>query len=413
MATPITYQDKQTGDSVPASEFNQIKAAVNGNISDTETAQETADNAISQLANKVDKSGTDRLITQTEATKLANLSEHFVGRYASLNALNTAKPTGVDGQYAVVDASGSDAVEYIWDSTDNKWVQGSPGKVTSVNSKTGAVSLVIADIPNLQAELDSKTGNIIAVSRTGGVVQFDRNTEYNSKAQPYSGQITFDTTTVGAVVNAVAWFYFSGSDLVGSLPAIASANIINLGAFIPGATNLLRLQYKSSTEVVVVIFSSNQTAIAGSTQRKRFNQNYANPSATTTPIQGSPTTTLKSNSTYHFKLFVRYGCSGTGGGQFGFQYPSDAFLDAGGITPTTATTAFTSLVFITSTTAPGAVTGTVGGSRASANHYMTIEGDITTVTGGDFYLIFKAATAGQIVTIYSTSILELYEVSAV
>lgn len=50
--------------------------------------------------------------------------EHFLGKYISLAALETAHPTGTDGDYSIVDpGAGVEAVEYIWDAEEG-WVAG-------------------------------------------------------------------------------------------------------------------------------------------------------------------------------------------------------------------------------------------------------------------------------------------------
>lgn len=57
--------------------------------------------------------------------------QHFKGKYISLAALQTAFPTGVDGNYALVDAgSGNDAKQYIWDAQEG-WVLSSGGAASS------------------------------------------------------------------------------------------------------------------------------------------------------------------------------------------------------------------------------------------------------------------------------------------
>lgn len=63
----------------------------------------------SALANKLDASA---------------YMQHYRGKFVSLVALETAIPTGSDGDYAIVDTgAGNDAVYYIWDVQDG-WVSG-------------------------------------------------------------------------------------------------------------------------------------------------------------------------------------------------------------------------------------------------------------------------------------------------
>jgi hypothetical protein len=136
-----------------------------GNIVTETTRAEAAE------TNKVDKvtgyglSSND--YTSAEKTKLAGLSNYFVGVFASAAALSTAHPAGLDGQYAVVESTGSDAVEYVWDTANNLWVKGGTGSVTSVNSQTGAVSLSTDNIGEGSANLYFTAARVIASVLTG------------------------------------------------------------------------------------------------------------------------------------------------------------------------------------------------------------------------------------------------------
>lgn len=112
-------------------------------ISDVENLEETLD-ALSnggvdlsdyatktELATKVDKNGTDRLITQTEAAKLAGINEHWRGSYQTLTALKTAVPVANPGDEATIDAGvGTQAQKAIWDDTDQDWYISSGTPVT-------------------------------------------------------------------------------------------------------------------------------------------------------------------------------------------------------------------------------------------------------------------------------------------
>lgn len=73
---------------------------------------------------------------------IADYNEYFKGKYSSLIALQTAYPAANDGDYAIVDiGSGTDAVEYIWD-TDEGWVQGgSAGASTTDALPEGSTNL--------------------------------------------------------------------------------------------------------------------------------------------------------------------------------------------------------------------------------------------------------------------------------
>lgn len=64
------------------------------------------------------------VFTDAEKSKLSTLSEHFLGTYVSLAALQTAHPTANAGDYARVDGGvGEDVNEYIWDIDDVAWIK--------------------------------------------------------------------------------------------------------------------------------------------------------------------------------------------------------------------------------------------------------------------------------------------------
>jgi energy-converting hydrogenase Eha subunit B len=99
-------------------------SAVNSGI--TTKVDDLATTVASNLSNKVDKIAGKGLSTNdfstAEKTKLAGLeSSHFKGEFVNLAALNNV--TGVAGDYAYVDlGTGQDVTTYIWDTTDNKWI---------------------------------------------------------------------------------------------------------------------------------------------------------------------------------------------------------------------------------------------------------------------------------------------------
>lgn len=64
---------------------------------------------------------------------------HNLGWFADLTALQTAYPTADDGDYAIL---GSTDTVWVWDSDTTAWVDtDTKGQVTSVNNKTGAVTV--------------------------------------------------------------------------------------------------------------------------------------------------------------------------------------------------------------------------------------------------------------------------------
>jgi hypothetical protein len=115
-------------------------AVILGNPEDNIALAASLDNKVDKIAGK---QLSDENYTSLEKTKLANLSEHYVGYFATLASLQASFPTGLPGQYATVDAGvGVDADQYVWDNTDTNWVLVTgPGNVLSVNGQVGPVSL--------------------------------------------------------------------------------------------------------------------------------------------------------------------------------------------------------------------------------------------------------------------------------
>ncbi|OCX52657.1 hypothetical protein BEL04_14520 [Mucilaginibacter sp. PPCGB 2223] len=61
-----------------------------------------------------------KLATTANVATAVAAANHYRGKYASLSALQTAIPTGADGDYAIVTGSPNDQ-EYIWDSDHTAW----------------------------------------------------------------------------------------------------------------------------------------------------------------------------------------------------------------------------------------------------------------------------------------------------
>lgn len=69
---------------------------------------------------------------------------HNKGWYATLSELQTAYPTAEAGDWAIVGAT--DTV-WIWDTDNTEWVDSDQkGQVTSVNNRTGAVT--VSEVPS-------------------------------------------------------------------------------------------------------------------------------------------------------------------------------------------------------------------------------------------------------------------------
>lgn len=96
---------------------------------------------------------------------------HNLGYYADLTALQTAHPTGSDGDFAIL---GSTDTIWVWDSGTSAWKDtDTKGQVTSVNNQTGAVTLTASDVgaatsvQGAKADTAVQPGDLATVATTG------------------------------------------------------------------------------------------------------------------------------------------------------------------------------------------------------------------------------------------------------
>lgn len=111
----------------------------------------------SALDGKVDKDGSkvlsDRNFSEQLFTKLNNFVERYKGKYTSLPALQAV--AGAEGDYAFLDAGpGTDAVEYIYDANDSKWVPSSNTGASSFGQLSGSPADNAALLLALNANLN-------------------------------------------------------------------------------------------------------------------------------------------------------------------------------------------------------------------------------------------------------------------
>lgn len=91
------------------------------------------------------------------------INENYKGTYTALSALNTAHPTAVAGNYAIVDGGiGVEPIQYLWDGDDNEWVAGSSSSPVTTDALTeGTVNLYFTNaraVAALASALASKLG---------------------------------------------------------------------------------------------------------------------------------------------------------------------------------------------------------------------------------------------------------------
>ncbi|MGQ7814568.1 hypothetical protein ACUTAH_02640 [Metapseudomonas furukawaii] len=149
------------------------------------------------LADKVDKlTGyglSQENFTPDEKAKLAGLeSSHFKGLFASLEALQTAFPSAVSGDYADVDAgAGTDVQRYLWDPSDEAWVAQAAGGGSMTPAE---VKAAYESNPDTNAFSDAEKAKLAGIA-TGATA----NADTDSLAEGSSNQY-FTAARVRAVV---------------------------------------------------------------------------------------------------------------------------------------------------------------------------------------------------------------------
>lgn len=127
------------------------------------------------LADKVDKLAgyglSQENFTPDEKAKLAGLeSSHFKGLFASLEALQTAFPSAVAGDYADVDAgAGADVQRYLWDPSDEAWVAQAAGGGSMTPAE---VKAAYESNPDTNAYSDAEKSKLAGVA-TGATANAD------------------------------------------------------------------------------------------------------------------------------------------------------------------------------------------------------------------------------------------------
>jgi hypothetical protein len=126
-------------------------------------------NLTAVLDGKVDKVAgkelSDNNYTDDEKTKLAGLEgTHFKGEFVSLPALQTAWSVASVGDYANVDTGiGSDVLRFVWDDSDQKWVE----QIGVSTQLTGSqIKIMYEDQPDTNAFTDTEKAKLAAYSST-------------------------------------------------------------------------------------------------------------------------------------------------------------------------------------------------------------------------------------------------------
>ncbi len=264
----------------------------------------------------------------------------------------------------------------------------STDKLTITNTETTASTLIkynddkSADYDNrtlVDKEYVDTTVGFSIPTRTGTVIAFDKSSVYNDFTTPGTGDITFDFT--GAVENTEVVLYHNGST-----PTFPTEAIV-VGAYYSGNNNIIRLIYRSNSEVDISIFNTNSSYINPSTTLQPSGD-QSTISATASDITGM-TFTVEANSVYKIDGAIKYGTSTTNGSKFTVDSPSGT-LYISVIGDTTSGTVFSRYAIPSSTTLSPTM-----GAHVSSGHEVLWNGTITIGgTGGPLYIMYAAAIGG-------------------
>ena len=180
----------------------------------------------------------------------------FAGKFTTLSALQAAP--GYDGAYAYLDAGkGTDAVEYIWDATDNKWTP---------SSNTGASSFgQLAGIPNDNPALATALGSKVNAVPNKGLSTEDYTSAEKNKLAAISREFSIAFT---APITKFDCDYFSQAVTIKSVITRKAASFsysVDKGASYVTPTLPLTPQtyisLPSGTEVIWrIAYAANQTS---------------------------------------------------------------------------------------------------------------------------------------------------------
>lgn len=277
-ATSNTYADGKVADNLTASTT----------VAPSKTAVNTA------LANKVDKDGakvlSDENYTSAEKTKLSNLSNYFVGTFASYGALVAAHPTGLPGQYAVIDTIVEDARQYIWDDDNDDWVQGNTGAVLSWNGQTGAIT---ADTDDLG---EGSTNKYWTLARTVGALL----TGY--VAGTTNVAVAATDTIMQAIQKLSGSITAANTDIAGKEPAITAGTSAQFwlgnktwGTIITTVLGVVLTGLSTATSTAVIATDTILVAIGKLQAQITLRATIASPTFTGTPA--APTASVGTNTT--------------------------------------------------------------------------------------------------------------------
>lgn len=222
--TNLYFTDTRVSNS-PAVQANTNKVSADGSVT---------------THNDVTSAGSGAIITSAERSKLAGLeSSKFLGNYISLAALQSAHPSPVVGSYGYVDSGiGNDVISYIWDSSDDAYVQQvgtgtseTPATIkTKYESNANTNAFTDAEQTNLSNQSGVNTGDQIASTVS---VAFTP-TNYSAASQTVEQHLQGIDSALAALIGVSLNFVdYTGSGLVGVQNGTNTTFTVSEGEYLP------------------------------------------------------------------------------------------------------------------------------------------------------------------------------------
>lgn len=168
------------------------------------------------------------------STGSSTVADHFLGEYATLVALQTAHPAPSTGSYAFVDAGvGTDAIQYIWDTTDNKYVALTGGGGGGTDDQIAAEVPVTAVPTNYSATsqnveehlkgIDTELATIPTVTNSDDVTEGVANLYYTEARVSANTNVAANTAKL-AGIEAGATGDMTGAEIKAAYEAETNTN---------------------------------------------------------------------------------------------------------------------------------------------------------------------------------------------
>lgn len=228
---PLTASGAVNGPIASSNDALAVWDGTTGNLLKNSTLTLSSVATVTMLATKVDKVDgfvlSQNSYTNADKAKLDALgTDNFRGNYATLAGLQTAIPAGNSGDYAYVLQPGQTAVQYIWDTVNNVWVEG-----TTTNFTGAQIEALYEAQPDTNKFSDYyKSLNDTAVQTTTfNATVLDFQNQINL-LNPSSNPAAVRANLVLATTDAVAFASIQTAAVNGAAPAMQWGQITPITA---------------------------------------------------------------------------------------------------------------------------------------------------------------------------------------